>query len=393
MIFTLEALEAQKGDCLILSWGKTNEVVRHIVIDGGPAGVWASSLSKRLDLLRKNHKIPKLESLPIEMVMVSHIDDDHINGVLEFFSMIEDVQPAVPYRVKTLWYNSFDDILSNGSEELRSSVASLGAEVASGKVASALFGEGEGGRHSAAVVASVNQGRQLRAKAEGLKILMNMGFKGLVMSQRQRVTFALADGLKFHIIAPSLERLTALHGEWEKHVAAHPGAASVASFADQSIANLSSIVVVAEMEGRTMLLTGDARGDDILSGLASSGFIDNAKTGKVHFDVLKMPHHGSNRNMTLDFLQRITADHYVISANGENNNPDTDTVEWIAKARAGESFGLHLTNETMIEPNKQTDVGAAIKTVIAQRGLEAQTQFRRAQDLGLRIDLFDALKF
>ena len=213
------------------------------------------------------------------------------------------------------------------------------------------------------------------------------------MSQQQRVTFAMADGLKFHIIAPSLERLTALHGEWEKHVAAHPSAATVASFADQSIANLSSIVVVAEMDGRTMLLTGDARGDDILSGLASSGFIDNAKTGKAHFDVLKMPHHGSDRNMTLDFLQRITADHYVISANGENNNPDTDTVEWIAKARAGESFRLHLTNETMIEPNKKTDVGAAIKAVIAQHGLEAQTQFRPAPDLGLRIDLFDALKF
>ncbi len=393
MIFTLEALEAQKGDCLVLSWGKTNEAVRHLVIDGGPGGVWASSLSKRLDQLRKNHKIPKLEPLPIEMVMVSHIDDDHINGVLEFLSMIEDVQPAVPYRVKTLWYNSFDDILSNGSEELRSRVASLGAEVAAGKVASALFGEGEGGRHSAAMLASIKQGRQLRAKAEGLKILMNMGFKGLVMSQQRRVTFALADGLKFHVVAPSLERLTALHGEWEKHVAAHPAAAGVASFADRSIANLSSIVVVAELDGRTMLLTGDARGDDILSGLASSGFIDDAKTGKAHFDVLKMPHHGSDRNMTFDFLQRITADHYVISANGEHDNPDTGTVEWIAKARAGESFRLHLTNETMIEPNKQTDVGAAIKAVIAQHGLAAQTQFRPAQDLGVRIDLFDALKF
>ena len=393
MIFTLEALEAQKGDCLILSWGRTNEAVRHVVIDGGPGGVWTNSLAKRLDQLRKGHKLPKLEPLPIEMVMVSHIDDDHINGILDFFSAIEDAQPSVPYRVKTLWHNSFDDILNNGPEELRSRVASLGGTLAAGKVASAEFGEGEGGRHSAAIVASINQGRQLRAKADGLKILMNMGFKGLVMAQRHRVTFGLVDGLKFHVVAPSLERLSALQGEWEKHVAAHPAAAGVASFADQSIANLSSLVVVAEMDDRTMLLTGDARGDDILAGLASSGFIGDVRTGKAHFDVLKMPHHGSNRNMTLDFLQRITADHYVISANGEHDNPDADTVEWIAKARAGESFRLHLTNETMIEPNKKTDVGAAIKAVIAQHGLEAQTQFRPAKDLGLRIDLFDALKF
>lgn len=36
MIFSLEALEAQKGDCLILSWGKSASEVRHVVIDGGP---------------------------------------------------------------------------------------------------------------------------------------------------------------------------------------------------------------------------------------------------------------------------------------------------------------------------------------------------------------------
>ena len=101
-----------------------------------------------------------------------------------------------------------------------------------------------------------------------------------------------------------------------------------------------------------MLLSGGARGDDILDGLTSAGFIDNPKKGKVHFDVLKMPHHGSNRNMTLDFLKRITADHYVISANGEHTNPDADTVEWIAQARAGDSYLIHFTTEKMIDPRK-----------------------------------------
>ncbi len=147
------------------------------------------------------------------------------------------------------------------------------------------------------------------------------------MAQNKRVTFSLADGLKFHIVAPSLKRLEALHADWEKHVKKNPTDAKVAAFADRSVANLSSIVVVADLEGKTMLLTGDARGDDILAGLTDAGFIASAKKGKAHFDVIKMPHHGSSRNMTLDFLRRIAADHYVISANGEHDNPDAETVD------------------------------------------------------------------
>ncbi len=393
MIFTLEALEAQKGDCLVLSWGKTGGKIRHIVIDAGPKGVWASSLSKRLLELRKGQKTPSDEALPIEMVMISHIDDDHINGILDFFSVLEKNKLAMPYRVKTMWFNSFDEILNNGPDELKSRLASFGGDVAAGKVASNLFGLGEGARHSEAVIASVAQGRQLRSRALGLGILMNAGFKGLVMSQDKRVTFSLADGLKFHIVAPSLKRLKALHDDWEKNVEKNPTDAKVAAFTDRSVANLSSIVIVAELEGKTMLLTGDARGDDILAGLAGAGFIDSAKKGKVHFDVIKMPHHGSSRNMTLDFLKRITADHYVISANGEHDNPDVETVDWIGQARGGESFRLHLTNEKMVEPKTQTDVGAAVKAALAKHKILDQTAFRPAAGLGVRVELFDQLAF
>ncbi|HEY3443094.1 MAG TPA: hypothetical protein VGK29_20210 [Paludibaculum sp.] len=393
MIFSLEALQAQKGDCLVLSWGKSASEVRHIVIDGGPDGIWEGSLSKRLAQLRKSHAVPKGEALTIEMVMVSHIDDDHINGVLGLFTALEDAQPAVPYRIGTLWFNSFDDIVGNGPQELKSKLASLSAGVAAGKVASAAFSSGERGRHSAAILASVGQGRDLRSKALGLKILVNAGFKGLVMTQTKPVTVPLADDLKLHVISPSLKRLTALNDEWEKDVAKHPSDAKVAAFTDNSVANLSSIVVVAEFGGKTMLLTGDARGDDILAGLTSAGFINNPKKGKVHFDVLKMPHHGSNRDMTLDFLQRITADHYVISANGENTNPDADTIEWIAEARQGDSYLIHLTNEKMVDPAKKNfDVGKAVKDVLSAHKIQKQALFRPDSALSLCVDLFDALK-
>ena len=82
--------------------------------------------------------------------------------------------------------------------------------------------------------------------------------------------------------------------------------------------------MLAECEGKRMLLTGDARDDHILAGLDEAGI---AKDGKTHVDILKLPHHGSIRNMRPEFFERVTADHYVISANGRDGNPETDDAD------------------------------------------------------------------
>jgi hypothetical protein len=383
MIFSLDALNAQKGDSLVLSWGAPDKL-RHIVIDGGPNGVWKSSLEPRLMQLRDGHKLESDEPLPLDMVMISHIDDDHINGVLDFFQSIRKSLPSPLYKIKTLWHNSFDDILGNGSQEMKSRLASFAAQAP--KMPAHM-------EHSVAVVASVGQGRLLRTAANELKILLNGGFVGLVMAKKGRVTVNQLGGLKFHIIGPAQARLEALAVEWEKDVKKNPSPANVAAFVDNSVANLSSIVVVAECGGKTMLLTGDARGDDILEGLTNAGFTDNAKTGQCHFNLLKMPHHGSDRNMTDDFLRRITADHYVFSANGEHNNPDKATIDMLGAARKSGAFKIHFTNDDMIEPKSGANVGQQVKAALKQHKLARKAVFRKKDKLGVRIDLLDALPY
>ena len=49
--------------------------------------------------------------------------------------------------------------------------------------------------------------------------------------------------------------------------------AALAAYVDESVPNLSSIVVLAEWMARRMLLTGDARGDKILEGLELVGLL------------------------------------------------------------------------------------------------------------------------
>jgi hypothetical protein len=105
--------------------------------------------------------------------------------------------------------------------------------------------------------------------------------------------------------------------------------------------NLSSLIILASAGDRRMLLTGDALGEDIIAGLKR---LDLLKDNKFHVDLLKMPHHGSSRNVSLDFLRQVTADHYVISADGKYDNPDKTTLEWLTEARGQDDYTLHFTN-------------------------------------------------
>ena len=91
-----------------------------------------------------------------------------------------------------------------------------------------------------------------------------------------------------------------------------------------------------------MLLTGEARGDYVLEQMEAQGLIE--PEGRIHVDLLKLPHHGSIRNVDRDFFERITADHYVISADGEHHNPDTECLALLTDVRGDAEYTIHLTN-------------------------------------------------
>ena len=151
----------------------------------------------------------------------------------------------------------------------------------------------------------------------------------------------LDGGLELTVAGPMQPELLALqeaHDEWlreQKEKKHKDPKAALAAFVDQSVPNLSSIVVLAELGGKCILLTGDARGDKILEGMELVGLIE--KDAKRHVDVLKVPHHGSDNNMETIFFQRVTADHYVMSGDGEHGNPERATLEMLLEARGDDA--------------------------------------------------------
>ncbi len=380
MYFTLEALQAKHGDSLLLHYGKESKP-KLIVIDGGPAGVFTKSLRPRLDQI-KAARTPD-GPLPIRMLMVSHLDDDHINGVLKLSDALVDnldQNIELPYNILSLWHNSFDDIVGNNSDALFASMSAAVKPLSTGgSLPAGLPLSREGG----AVVASVPQGRNLRNNAKRLDLEVNKPFKDLVGAPAKgKKTVTLGDGLKFTIIGPNEERITELQIEWDavikkKGLAKNKeGQALAAAYLDESVFNLSSIVVLAEAGGKTMLLTGDARGDDILKGLITTGLL---KKGTLHVDLLKLPHHGSDRNVETDFFRKVTADRYVISADGRHGNPEVATLGMISEARGKDEYTVYLTNKE----KRLEDFFKAEK----KKGKKYNVVFRDPNELSLQVDL------
>ena len=82
MIFSLDVRRARKGDCLLLHFGSKNEPGL-VMIDGGPKSVYQPQLKPRLERIKAARRLTEQESLLVDLLMVSHVDDDHIQGILE----------------------------------------------------------------------------------------------------------------------------------------------------------------------------------------------------------------------------------------------------------------------------------------------------------------------
>jgi hypothetical protein len=332
-MFKLHAVQARFGDCLILEFGSAANK-RFILIDGGPLGTFESDLGPALQDIVRSRKL--------DAVILSHIDNDHIIGLLDLLAAIENdlIDNRVPrVAIGGLWHNSFQKSLDPDgqiTQRLQTLMTMAGsAGVAMPLAANAFFG--------------VKEGNRLRILAKKLKLPINQGFASdLLMLETAAQPMAFGP-LTLRVIGPTQDNIDALRVDWldwlsntEQQMASNP---KTMANSDKSVPNLSSIVLLAECEGRTVLLTGDARSDHILSGLQQSGLLTN---GKLHVDVLKVAHHGSKRNATAKFFKDVMADTYVISADGKYDNPDYDTLRWIVEAARGgdRKIEIVVTNPT-----------------------------------------------
>jgi hypothetical protein len=214
------------------------------------------------------------------------------------------------------------------------------------------------------------QGIALAADLGTLKLKGNKPINGLVVAKKGQQPVTI-DGAKLTVIGPRQDRIDKLRAEWAKALQQPTKEARQAALQelflpdkslDRSVPNLSSIVVLVESQGHKLLLTGDANGKDIVTAWGELGL----EAGPIKIDLLKMPHHGSIRNIPKRLLEFFIADHYVFSANGKYDNPDPPVIEAVVKMHGHRKIELHFTNADVtwskpykLEKDKQTATNLA----------------------------------
>lgn len=381
-MFKLEALQAKHGDALLLHFG-TNKLA---VIDGGPGGVWRDTLKPRLEAIRRERGLEEEQSLDIELMMVSHLDADHITGILDLMrNLVElkDKKRPLPWKIRRFWHNAFDDLTGSDNAAMASTNTSL---------STASFGELPDFT-SSVVVASVGQGRELRNLVKKLGLDGNKPFGSIVKYPHKENPVTIAT-MKLTAVGPDEENLAKLQKDWDKKVAEllkkeadKKAKAELADYVDKSVYNLSSIVLWVEQDGKTMLLTGDARGDYTLEALEDAKI--KTKDQPLEVDLLKLPHHGSDRNVKQQYFDQIRARHYVISADGRFKNPEVATLEMISASRTDDDFTIWLTNapEDFSDKDGVGDRVAAFFAAEKAKGRKYEVRFREKDAPGVTVEL------
>jgi ribonuclease BN (tRNA processing enzyme) len=363
----IEVFQSDEGDCLLV----TGADGKRILCDGGMKNAFKKFVAPNIA------KIPKTEK--IDVVYVSHIDQDHISGILEMMDnavawkvhkyQVKNIDanhkpPKVPEppKVGAIWHNAFHDLTDDNSGEIENLLAAS-ALVLSG---SSLPDFREAAVVNQNLATSIGEAIKLtRRVGDGqLGIPVNKPAGGKLMLVRNKPKAISLGGMKLHIIGPFSEDLDKLRKEWdawlddnakalkairtasaktEKDLGMNeidellgPLFAQAKKFGDRTgvtTPNLASLMFYVEeaKTGRTLILTGDGHADDVIKGLGHSKKLD--KDGKLHVDVLKVQHHGAEFNMTVGFAEKITANHYIFCANGGDENPDFESLRVMIDAR------------------------------------------------------------
>jgi beta-lactamase superfamily II metal-dependent hydrolase len=306
---TLHILPAQDGDCLLLRAKAEDGDPFAVLIDGGRAASY-SKWKPHLNILLGSRPI-------IDLLVVTHIDADHIEGILKF---LEDGDRNI--KVSEVWYNGFDQVSS----------------ALSSKEAMEAF--------------SYRQADDLSKILTDLKLPWNSTFNNGPICRELALDQMEIGPFMVRVVTPSRKKLAALAGPWEALIAqarkqqSDPDPEGLEGLGidplnvdqlaltddknDTAKPNGSSISLIFEAFGGRLLLAGDSHPDDLAAGLSALGA---SPSEPQMFVVAKVSHHGAKTNTTRVLQTLIRAKTYVFSTDGSHrDHPDASVVAKIIKS-------------------------------------------------------------
>jgi len=308
--FTIEALPAGNGDALWIEYGADGVTNRVLVDCGTPAT--SKPLLARTDLLPENERF-------LELLVLSHIDADHIGGALPFLKAFKR-----GLRVGDVWFN--------------------------------------GWRHISGQLTAL-QGEMFSTAIQDFELPWNVWRDGktiVVDGASELPTHRLPGGMTLTLLSPRRAELEKLKPVWVRELKRYglePGgrvdfsrflrgtpstiadAAALADIdaladapfgGDGGAPNGTSIALLAEFKGARALLAADAHAPVLVESIKT--LLRQSGDARLKIDLYKVSHHGSQNNVSAELIQLLDCPRYLVSTNGDHfYHPDRQAMARILK--------------------------------------------------------------
>ncbi len=296
-----QALPAHNGDALLIEYVGNDGDAHRIWIDGGLVKSYEEHGKPVLTALQQQQE-------KLDLMVVTHIDQDHIGGILAF--MRDKRMPRdMVYQV---WFNS-------------------------ARLLSAHF---RSSPHATRNVSLADPGTSERSLNQGLLLEDELTNRGVwhehLITRLQRYDLF---GATLTVLSPSEEGLARLNREWQDemdpaqttrgwglsdHQEAIDRLAQKKEEEDNAIPNGSSIALLYEYQGRRLLLAGDAQPSVIVDTLRQLGY---SPQKRLPLDCFKLSHHGSKYSTSYALLSLVDCYRFLISTDGSRHHlPHKETL-------------------------------------------------------------------
>ncbi len=300
----VEMLPARLGDCLLVECLRPRRRPWRMLVDGGPADTWPL-LQARLNRLPAT-------APTIDVALVTHIDSDHIGGVIPFLA-----STFAREHVRDVWFNGRPH-LSRPRPAPRS--------VTQGENVTATLAGAPGAQPGMPWNLAFSGGAIATAAGPGIREV------------------SIPNGPRVTVLSPNAPRLAALGKVWFQTLdkALHPDGkrplpvppgplgdltvlAARRTAKDSTVPNGSSIALLVEHRGASLVLAADAFGPVLVESLRAVAQARGIPVLAV--DALKLPHHGSQANVIGELISAAPAKHYLVSSNGDTfGHPDDPAI-------------------------------------------------------------------
>jgi beta-lactamase superfamily II metal-dependent hydrolase len=361
-VFRVTLLPAQQGDAIWIEYGPDDAPFR-ILIDAGTPPTAPIVHQRILDLT---------DGRRFELFIVTHIDTDHIGGVLKLLT-----DPPAGMEVGDVWFNERRQL----EQPKKSHLGAIDGEILGVQLDAlkwnwnTLFGsglvvldDGEGAPPSSELpggmsITLLSPGFQ---QVETLKSAWakELDQKGLDPTNPDYLEL-LSEKMHAKGVAPST--LGDEEAETVEELASH------LFVEDESSANGSSIAVLAEFEQKSCLLTGDAVPSAMIPAIRR--LLKSRHQDRLGVDAVKLPHHGSENNISDEFLELLVSPLWLFSTNGNvHHHPQAPAVARVIRANAGRHptlgfnypKGVNPKADRWDEPQRKED--GDYETVFAEDG-------------------------